>query len=66
MDLFDAKYLKLPYNDLVKVCQEIKIEITKEQIDQVQKDTVKQAKGNNFFKHRAGRIGASQSKAVAY
>jgi len=36
--------------------------VAKEQIiDEVQKDTISQLSGTNFFKHRAGRIGASQS-----
>ena len=33
--------------------------------EQVQIDTINQAKRKNFIKHRAGRIGASQSKAAA-
>lgn len=32
----------------------------------MQKDTVSQSSGTNLFKHRAGIIGASQSKAVAH
>lgn len=59
------KYLDLTYPELVKTCQEVNIEITKEQITQVERDTITQAKGNNFFKHRAGRIGASQCKAAS-
>ena len=59
-DLFENKYLDFP--DLLKVCQEIDIKITTEQITQVERDTITQAKGANFFKHRAGRIGASQCK----
>ena len=66
MNLFDQKNLVLPYNELLKICQSTNIEITKEQIDQVQKDTMAQSNGTNFFKHRAGRIGASQSKAAAH
>ena len=63
-DLFDKKYLALSYPELLKACQEVDIEITKEQILQVERYTVAQAKGNSFFRHRAGRIGASQSKAA--
>ena len=37
----------------------MKVELSKEQIDQVERDTISQARGSNFFKHRAGRIGAS-------
>lgn len=58
--------LELPYNELLKMCQSTSIEVTKEQIDQVQQDTVSQSSGTNLFKHRAGIIGASQSKAVAH
>lgn len=32
----------------------------------MQKDTIAQSSGTNFFKLRAGRIGASQSKAAAH
>ncbi|CAH3031999.1 unnamed protein product [Pocillopora meandrina] len=52
-DLFDKKYLALSYPELLKACQEVDIEITKEQILQVERDTVAQAKGNSFFRHRA-------------
>ena len=66
MDLLDKNNLELPYNELIKLCQSTNIDITEEQIAQVQKDTISQASGTNFFKHRAGRIGASQSKAAAH
>ena len=65
MDLFKKENLELPYNELLQLCQSTNIEVTKEQIDQVQKDTISRSSGTNFFKHRAGRIGASQSKAAA-
>ena len=63
---FNRKYLDLSYPELVKVCQEVKIELSKEQIAEVERDTISQAKGTNFFKHRAGRIGASQSKPASH
>ncbi|XP_078349685.1 uncharacterized protein LOC144634562 [Oculina patagonica] len=63
-DHFNQKNLDLTYPELLQVCKEVKIEVTKEQIAQVERDTISQAKGNNFFKHRAGRIGASKSKAA--
>ena len=47
-DLFDKKYLALSYPELLKSCQEVDIEITKEQILQVERDTVAQAKGNSL------------------
>lgn len=42
------------------------LRLQKKKIDQVQKGTISQSSGANFFKHRAGRIGASQSKAAAH
>ena len=47
-DLFDKRYLALSYPELLKACQEVDIEITKEQILQVERDTVAQAKGNSL------------------
>ena len=64
--LFDKKYLDLTYPELLSVCNKTEIEISKEQITQVETDTITQAKGNNFFKHRAKRIGASQCKAACH
>ena len=66
MDLFVEKNLKMPYSELIKICQSINIQMTNQQIDQVQKDTIAQSSGTNVFKHSAGRIGASQSKAAAH
>ena len=56
----------MPNNELLKICQSTNIQMTNQQIDQVQKDTIAQSSDTNIFKHRAGRIGASQSKAVAH
>lgn len=47
-DLFNKRYLALSYPELLKACQEVDIEITKEQILQVERDTVAQAKGNSL------------------
>ena len=64
LSLFDKKYLDLTYPELLKVCNDVKVELSKEQIKAVERDTRSQSKGRNFFKHRSGRIGASQSKAA--
>ena len=64
--MFKKENLELSYNELFKLCQSTSIDITKEKIDQVQKDTISQSSRANFFKRRAGRIGASQSKAAAH
>ena len=42
------------------------LRLQKKKIDQVQKDTISQSGGTNFLKHRAARIGASQSMAAAH
>ena len=47
-------------------CHEQKIVLSAEQISQIEKDTRDQAQGTNFFKHRTGRIGASQSKQASH
>ena len=38
MDLFVEKNLKMPYSELIKICQSINIQMTNQQIDQVQKE----------------------------
>lgn len=58
-DLFDKKTSELSYPDHLKVCQDIDIWITKDQVNQIERDTLKQAKWHNFFKYRAGRNKAS-------
>ena len=50
-NLFNKKYLDLCYPELLKACHEVDIKITKEQITQVERDSVTQAKGNSFFRH---------------
>lgn len=59
-DLFNKKYLNFTYPQLLKVSNDGEIELSKEQIKAVERDTRSPAKGN---KHRSGRIGTSQSKA---
>jgi len=53
-DLFDSKYLSMSYPELIEACMKIELKVSKEDILQIEKDTIKQAKGINFFKHRAG------------
>jgi hypothetical protein len=65
-DLYDPANQDLDYPQLIKKCFEVKINISEKQIHQIEKDTRKQAKGSGFFKHRAGRIGASMSGAVTH
>ena len=61
---FEPSLLELPYPDLLKKCFAIKLTLSSEQVCQIQKDTRDQAKGGAFFRHRAGRIGASMNAAV--
>ena len=63
-DVFDDENLKLSYTDLLKKCFSVEICLSSEEILQIKKDTQNQAKGSAFFRHRAGRIGASVSGAV--
>ncbi|KAI8484492.1 hypothetical protein Bbelb_377630 [Branchiostoma belcheri] len=52
------------YPELLRKCLDVKVDLSDEQIIAVEKDTRTQAKGPGFFKHRAGRIGASVSGVV--
>ena len=65
-DLADPKYQDLDYSELLRVCLETEITLSKDQISQIERDTITQSQGSNFFKHRAGRIGASQSKQASH
>ena len=61
-DLYDVSNLDLDYPELLQKCREVEISMSDEEIKIV--DTRDQAKGPGFFRHRAGRIGASASGAV--
>ena len=37
LNLFDAKYLNVSYPELFDVCMAVKLDITKEQIDQIER-----------------------------
>ena len=60
-DLYETQNLDLNYSDLLSKCLAVKLEITEENIALVEKDTRLQAKCSSFYRHRAGRIGASMS-----
>ena len=49
---------------MLQRCKDVKITLSDQDISLVEQDTRDQAKGTNFFRHRAGRIGASVSGAV--
>ena len=63
-DLFDNDNLNLSYTDLLKKCFDVEISLSSEDISRIERDTQSQANGSAFFRHRAGRIGASMSGAV--
>ena len=65
-NLFDKKYMELPYPDLLKECYKVELNLSKEQIMAVEKETIDQAKGSAFFRRRAGRIGASKCYAACH
>ena len=60
LDLFDPKYLELDYITLLRECHHVRIDVTDKQIKLIEKSTVEQSKGNAFFRHCSGRIGASK------
>ena len=65
-DLYDNKYLDFEYHELIKECSQVTLNISDVDIKLIEKDTRNQSKGNNFFSHRAGRIGASLSKLASH
>ena len=62
----DPKYQDLEYPELLEVCSKQEIKLSDNEITQIEKDARTQSQGVNFFKHRAGRIGASQSKQASH
>ena len=64
-DLFDKKYLDFEYHDLLEACSNVNIQITAEEMKLIEEDTRSQSQGSSFYRHRAGRIGASISKAAS-
>ena len=64
--LSDPKYHDLAYLELLQICSEIEIKLSDDKILEIEKDTITQSQGADFFKHRAGRIGASQSKQASH
>ena len=63
-DLFETGTLDLDYHELLQKCGEVNLDISRESIELIEKNTRAQAKGSGFFRHRAGRIGASVSGAA--
>ncbi len=64
--LYDEKYLKLDYLQLLAVCEEKSIILTKEMAVAVERDTRTQSSCNLWFTYRAGRVTASRMKAACH
>ena len=65
-DLFYPSYLDLTYPELLRKCAEIYLTLSDAELKLIEKDTRTQARGTAFFRHRAGRIGASSSWAASH
>ncbi|PFX11696.1 hypothetical protein AWC38_SpisGene24478 [Stylophora pistillata] len=65
-DLFDKKYLDVEYHDLLEACSNINIQITVEERRLIEEGTRNQSQGSSFYHFRAGRVGASISKAASH
>ena len=64
--MFDENYLHMNYANLLRECQKIRRRISDSEIELVERETLNQARESSFYWHRAGRIGASQSKAASH
>ena len=65
-NLFDENYLQMNYANLLKECENIQLRISDAEIQLIERETLNQARESSFYRHRAGRIGASQSKAASH
>lgn len=65
-DLYEKKYLDLSYPDLLQECYKVDLKLSDKEIKAIERDTVDQGKGGAFFRHRAGRIGASKCRAASH
>ena len=64
--MFDKNYLQMNYANLLQECQNIQLRISDAEIQLIETETLNQARESSFYQHRAGRIGASQSKAASH
>ena len=56
----------LEYQELLQACFEKEIKLSEKHWLHTEEDTRSQSQGTKFYKHQAGRIGASQSKVALY
>ena len=52
--------------NILNECYKVELKLSDEQMKAIERDTVDQAKGGAFFRHRAGRIGASKCRAASH
>ena len=65
-ELFQKSFMDISYPELLKKCNEVEIKLTENEIFAIERDTFDQAAGKSFFRHHAGRIGASRCHAVCH
>ncbi len=65
-ELYQQKYLKMNYIELLAVCETTEISVTTEMAVAVEKATKDQSGSKLWFKYRAGRITASRMKSVCH
>ena len=62
-NLFETGNVDLDYPELLRKCVEVTLDISDEDVNKVELNKRDQASGSGFLRHRAGRIGASESHA---
>ena len=60
--LYDPKFLKLGYTDLLSTCAKVDLHVNEDMVSAVESATRDQSKSKLWFKYRAGRITASKMK----
>ena len=56
----------LAYHDLLDVCENVSLVLTEEMAKQVELETRQQASSKLWYKYQAGRVTASNMKAVCH
>ena len=64
--LFSHENMSLTYPELLEKCCDLEVPLSDSDIDLIEHDTREQSHGAAFFKHRAGRIGASVCYSVTH
>ncbi len=54
------------HGDLLKNCLNVKLDVTEEHANLIEKETITHIKGNAFYQNRAGRIRASKCYAACH